>query len=137
MNADHDISDCRKCFYLRLFAVLFWTVALVLLSILPVTTPSLYLFKGQDKLLHFMAYLLAAWLMCRSMQLFAVGVTKTVYISVFYCFILGALLEVIQRTYITSRQGEWLDLAANMAGAICGCAIFCLQRKLTFSHHEK
>ena len=116
---------------------MFWTVALILLSLLPVSAPSLYLFKGQDKLLHFISYLLAAWLTCRSLQLFAVGISKTVYISMFYCFILGALLEVIQRTYITSRQGEWLDLAANVAGAICGCAIFCLQQKLTSRHHEK
>lgn len=136
MNVGHNISECRRCFYLRLLAVIFWTVTLVFLSVLPVTSSSLYLFKGQDKILHFISYLLAAWLACRSLQLFKVDISKTIYISMFYCFILGALLELIQRVYISSRQGEWLDLVANVAGAICGCVIFCLQRRLALSHHE-
>ena len=135
MTERHDIANCRKCFYLRIIAILFWSAALAVLSLQP-GGHALYLFNGQDKILHFIAYLLTAWLACRSLQLFSVSMFKIVCISAIYCIVVGGLLEVLQATFSVNRQAEWLDWFANTVGAICGCAIFCLQQRLS-SGHEK
>jgi VanZ family protein len=126
---DHTLY-CRKCYYLRIVAVLLWTVVLVVASLAPVTN-SVFLFKGQDKILHFFAYLLTALLACRTLSSFPFSLRKIVYLSAIYSILIGALLEVLQRTFTASRQGDWLDFAANLAGATCGCVIFCLYRKLS------
>lgn len=130
MTIQEDALNCRKCYYLRIVAVLLWTTVLIVASLAPVTN-SIFLFKGQDKVLHFFAYLLTALLACRTLQAFSFSASKTVYLSAIYAIIIGALLEVLQRTVTTSRHGDWLDFAANLTGAACGCAIFCLYRKLS------
>ena len=131
-----DPSDCQKCFYLRLVAVLFWSAGLIALSLSPAANHHLYLFRGQDKLFHLLAYFLTAWLTCRSLQLFSLSVRKSVIISLIYCIFLGATLEIMQQVYTTSRRGELLDMVANFAGAILGCAVFCLQQKLSFKRYD-
>ena len=127
-NRDKTIT-CRKCFHLRVLAVLLWTSVLVVASLMPVGN-SLFYFNGQDKVLHFFAYMFTALLACRMLQVFNFTKSKIVYISAFYSIIIGALLELSQMSMNTSRQGEWLDFLANLSGALCGCAIFCLYRKL-------
>ena len=130
MTFRDDSINCRKCFYLRILAILLWTAVLVVASLAPVTK-SLFLFKGQDKVLHFFAYLLTALLACRTLQAFSFSLSKTIYISAIYAVSIGALLELMQRTVTASRHGDWLDFLANLIGAVCGCAIFCLYRKLS------
>lgn len=136
MNSSSDSKNCRIYFYLRIAVVIFWSSVLVVLSLLP-NGNSLYLFSGQDKILHFVAYLLTAWLVCRSLQLFSFSATKSVFISVIYCTILGGVLELLQRTATHTRTAEWADMLANVAGAIFGCVIFCLLLKLSSSNDEQ
>jgi len=130
MTFGDDINNCRKCYYLRILAILLWTVVLVVASLAP-ATKSIFFFKNQDKVLHFSAYLLTALLACRTLQFFSLSQSKIVFISAIYAISVGALLEVFQRTFTASRHGDWLDFLANLIGAACGCAIFCLYRKLS------
>lgn len=125
MTNNHDPGTCRKCFYLRLAAVVLWTSALVAASLVSVTEniPS---FSGQDKVLHFIVYLLTALLACRALGLFSFSLKKTVLISTIYCVFLGGLLEVLQGTLTVNRQADTFDMLANLAGALSGCALFCL-----------
>jgi len=81
--------------------------------------------------MHFFAYLLTALLACRSLQFSRLSVTKIISVSAIYSIIIGGLLEVLQRTLTTSRQGDWIDFLANLAGVAFGCAIFCLYRRLS------
>ena len=134
MNNQHDVLNCKKCFYLRILAIAFWSSGLVVLSLLPHIS-STFLFSGQDKILHFLAYLLTAWLACRSLQLFKLKSINIVIISAVYAILLGAVLELAQHSSI-SRQAEWLDLLANTIGAAAGCGIFCLQEKLKSGHYD-
>ena len=136
MKSSSDSKNCRNCFYLRIAAVIFWSSGLVVLSLLP-NGNSLYLFSGQDKVLHFAAYLLTAWLVCRSLQLFSCSVVKSVVISIIYCTILGGTLELLQHSATRTRTAEWADMLANVAGAIFGCVIFCLLQKLSSTNHEQ
>lgn len=130
MTSRDDTNNCRKCYYLRILAILLWTAVLVVASLAP-ATKSLFLFNGQDKVMHFSAYLLTALLACRTLQMFSLSQTKTIVISAIYSVLVGALLEVFQRILVTYRHGDWLDFLANLTGVACGCAIFCLYRKLS------
>ena len=125
MTPDHDNIECKKCFYLRLTAVVLWTVGLVFGSLV---TPhdEVHVFQGQDKVLHFTVYFLTAWLVCRATILFDLSLKKAFAYSAIYCMVLGGLLEYLQATLTVSRQAESLDLLANAAGALAGSAIFCL-----------
>ncbi len=136
MNSNHDVLSCKKCFYLRILAIIFWSAGLVVLSLLP-NAGNLYSFSGQDKFLHLAAYLLNAWLACRSLQLARISQAKIIAIAMIYSVILGGLIELFQQVMTTSRQGEWLDFLANSIGAALGCAIFCLQVRLSSRHHDK
>ena len=130
MPTSHDIKNCKKCYYLRLLAVIFWSCGLIFLSLIPNGT-SYNLFAGQDKLFHFLAYLLMAWLASRSLQIFSFSIRNSIIISVIYCGSLGAILELLQQTTTRTRTAELNDMLANLIGAISGCAIFCLQQKIS------
>ena len=130
MTIQKETSHCRKCFNFRVAAILLWTIVLVVASLSPVSK-SLLLFRGQDKFLHFIAYLLTALLACRSLQFTKITINKIIAISAIYSIVIGGLLEILQRTATSSRQGDWLDFLANLAGAACGCVIFCLYRRLS------
>lgn len=135
MTIQKEKTHCRKCLNYRVAAILLWTVVLAVASLSP-ASKSFFLFRGQDKVLHFLAYLLTAVLACRSLQFSSLTVAKTVAISAVYSIIIGGLLEVLQRTMTSSRQGDWFDFWANLAGIACGCAIFCLYRRLSSDHYE-
>ena len=51
----------------------------------------------------------------------------------------GALMELGQAYLTTSRHGDWLDVAANTFGALCGLVIslFTLSLFLKFSNDKK
>ena len=129
MNSPHDVKNCRKCHYLRVLAIVFWTSGLVVLSLLPSVDINYYI-AWQDKAFHFLAYLLTAWLACRFLQLFSFSVASSVIISMIYSVVLGGLLEYLQQAATRTRTAEWLDLLANIIGAACGCAVFCLHEKI-------
>ena len=130
MMPTDETKSSRKCYYLRILAVLFWSSGLVVLSLIP-NGSGPDLFSGQDKLFHFLAYLLMAWLAGRSLILFSVPTIKSAFLSLVYCGFLGSLLELLQHTLTRSRSAELNDVLANLAGAMTGCAVFCLQQKLS------
>ncbi len=134
MPSRHDVLNCKKCYYLRILAVVFWSSGLAMLSLLPNSAAVVFI-SSQDKILHFFAYLFTAWLACRTLQLFQIRTTKIVIISIVYTVLLGGILELLQQATTTTRQAEWLDFLANTIGAVVGCGIFCLQAGLNSRHH--
>lgn len=134
MTHRDEIISCRKCYLLRLAAVVIWTVGLFAISLMPNGT--VQGFSHMDKLLHLMAYALTAWLACRAFLVHSMTMVKTVILSLFYAIIVGALLEYLQGALTTTRASELADVFANIAGAILGSAIFCLQQKINCRHHD-
>lgn len=130
MPNTHDIRNCRKCFYLRVVAIVIWTCGLATLSLWPQIKIQ-QIITAQDKLFHFLAYLLTAWLAARLLQVLSFSIIKSTVISFIYSIFLGVLLECLQHAMTRTRTAEWYDVLANIAGAICGCVIFCLQGKLS------
>lgn len=104
------------------FSQLFYThwklislLILVLITVLSLTPQAeLPVVSGTDKTHHFIAY---------ATLMFAVAFVKPKqwqWIAVFF-FCWSGAIELIQ-PYV-NRYGEWLDLAANTGGLICGFII--------------
>lgn len=126
----------RYRFFLYLSLLIVFTVVLTILSLRTFSTSTQF-FTYQDKVGHFIAYALTAWLACQVLGIYLNR--KTTFILAFlYATITGGILELLQAYLTTSRQGEWSDLVANLLGTLTGCVIFSLIRKLNFSHdyHE-
>jgi VanZ family protein len=66
---------------------------------------------GSDKMHHFIAY---------AVLMFPVALRKPNYWQLIGLFFIGysGLIELIQP--YANRYGEWLDLAANITGLVCG-----------------
>ena len=88
---------------------------LALITVLSLTPQAnLPIVAGTDKTHHFIAY---------AALIFAVGFVKPnkwLWIAVFF-FCWSGAIELIQ-PYV-NRYGEWLDLAANTGGLVCGFII--------------
>lgn len=48
---------------------------------------------------------------------------RAVEIAFLYGISLGVLIEILQATLTTSRSAEWGDVAADIVGAGCACAV--------------
>lgn len=109
------------------------TATIVVLSL--IRSPGrLYFFANQDKVGHFLAYLALAWLAARAFAVFSSRRFFLLLFAFFYAGFTGATLEVLQPLLTSTRQGDWLDLVANLAGALSGCALFCLIPGFSSSH---
>jgi len=134
MRVEHKDRSARPSFTTWLLAAVSWSLALIVLSLIPVQGHALRLFAGQDKLVHFLSYLLLAWLVSRFLSYFSISSIKTFIYSMVYAVLFGALLELLQSSFTQSRSGELLDLIANATGALCGCVIFCLMHRSSLKH---
>lgn len=70
--------------------------------------------QHSDKIVHFAAYFALALLLCSALSArrrFAVCAAVIGY---------GGLIEILQSAMALGRTGSWLDMAANIAGAIFG-----------------
>ena len=122
----------RLRFKIYLLLLIIFTAVVVVLSLRSFSS-SVQLFSNQDKVGHFLAYAVTAWLACQALRLrFKPG--STLILSFLYASVIGAVLEILQITLTTSRRGEWLDLLANLLGALTGCVIFSLIKRLKFKH---
>lgn len=71
----------------------------------------------QDKLLHFLGYLLVALLIGQGWRQLSWWVVWLL------TFLIGAGAEVAQELLTRSRTFEWLDFVANGGGALAGVAV--------------
>ncbi len=95
--------------------------AITVLSLRPVTVPDV---PGGDKTLHLLAF---------AALMFPAGLRRPKRMAAifFFFFLYSGAIELIQ-PYV-NRCGEWLDLAANTLGLICGLLLAEVLRRLNDS----
>ena len=70
-----------------------------------------------DKLLHFLAYVALA-------LAFAAAFSRRHWLAIALGLaVFGAVIEILQHWLSSSREGEWLDLGANLGGIATGLAM--------------
>lgn len=110
----------RICFWLALITVL-------VLSLRPYHGMTLH-FHYADKVEHFLAYLALGSLWGIGWSIKGFRPALRVFISL---LVLGALIEIIQATPFIGRTASWLDLFADILGALSGLIFSAvIQRRL-------
>ncbi len=110
--------------WLRITIGLLYLILIVLLSLLPSSDfPDVPYFTGEDKSIHFCMYLGLGALTCWSLDMRGKRMPPLYYLLA-GVFMWGVLMEILQRLMANGRSMEFLDMMANLAGAIAGLVLY-------------
>ena len=123
------MGSSRKQTQLRWFAVIAYSALVALVSLGPDSGAPVIRIPHADKIAHFGMYFLQALLLRRAMSgAGGVAPRRAFVATALECSGYGLLLEFGQLVSTAGRSFEWLDAAANTAGAITGSFVFDWQR---------
>ncbi|PTX63843.1 VanZ like protein [Kordia periserrulae] len=102
-------------------AAVAWTIVITILSLVELKGPQALHFSYADKLMHGIIYFLVTivWFFA-----FSKGITRdslqknAIKASAILAFVYGIIIEILQETLVTNRQGDWQDALANTIGII-------------------
>jgi len=122
---------CRKCFLVRLAALLLWSSLILFLSLAPQPPQPTQPQFAWDKLQHAGFYSLLALLGARFFRQWRPTSRFPWSIAVAAAVLYGGLIEILQGLLTISRVADWRDVLANGAGAIfaAGLALVIGRRK--------
>ncbi len=109
----------------RILSVVLYVLGIMALSLLPPQDlPKIPLFRGADKVIHFMMYFVFSILFCWALR------TERHYSRLFFIVVLtigwGVLMEFIQFSMRMGRSFSWYDISANSLGVLAGIVIYVL-----------
>ncbi|MBW8323406.1 MAG: VanZ family protein [Prolixibacteraceae bacterium] len=109
----------------RILSVVLYVLGIMALSLLPPQDlPKIPLFRGADKVIHFMMYFVFSILFCWALR------TERHYSRLFFIVVLtigwGVLMEFIQFSMRMGRSFSWYDISANSLGVLVGIVIYVL-----------
>lgn len=107
------------------FLAVVWTLVITFLSLtaLPKTSLSSVPVPAKDKIVHVVFYFMFVFLWLQSSLQIKHKTPKIIILAVVY----GILIEVLQEIITHSRQASFLDVLANISGALL--AMFFLNKK--------
>ena len=103
----------------------FWAAMMVvlILSVLPISSPKFSIFSWEDKLHHFMAYGVLCFLAIKSY-----GTTNPLWKIGVGLVSFGSVVEIIQST-TDYRYGEPMDLLANTLGILFVICVYRIYKR--------
>ena len=109
----------------RILLLLLYIGCIAALSLLPPQDlPQIPLFRGADKIVHFLMYLVFSLLSCWALR------TEKHYYRLFFIFLAtigwGMLMEFIQLIQHAGRSFSWYDIFANSLGVFVGILVYVL-----------
>ena len=106
------------------------TIAAIYLAIIAVLSlmpgrdlPHFTVFPEIDKVVHFSMYFGLSFLACWSFEIRRDRMIP-IYLLLTGVFMYGVLMEILQRTMHNGRNFEFMDMVANLTGAIVGIIIY-------------
>jgi len=106
------------------------TIAAIYLAIIAVLSlmpgrdlPHFTVFPEIDKVVHFSMYFGLSFLACWSFEIRRDRMIP-IYLLLTGVFMYGVLMEILQRTMHNGRNFEFMDMVANLTGAIVGILIY-------------
>lgn len=108
---------------IRIFLVVLYAVGITTLSLLPPQDlPSVPLFEGADKVVHFLMYFIFSFLLCWALKTERKFKRWLLVIPVAIGW--GIFMEYTQLSMHLGRSFSWYDILANCLGVIGGIAIY-------------
>lgn len=109
--------------FYRYSLVIIYLAGIVALSLLPPQDlPKIQLFKGADKVIHFMMYLIFSILGCWALK--AEKNRSGIWLILPVTIGWGILMEYVQLEMQTGRSFSWYDIQANTAGVTIGILLY-------------
>jgi VanZ family protein len=110
--------------WVRFTLSIIYLIIIVLLSLLPASDlPDIPYFSGEDKWIHFCMYAGLGFVTCWSLDTRGKRMPH-LFLLLTGVFLWGVLMEVLQRLMANGRSLEFLDMLANLAGAIAGLIVY-------------
>lgn len=111
--------------YLRFLLLALYVGCIVALSLLPPQDlPQVELFRGADKVIHLLMYLIFSLLGCWALK--TENNRAGIWLILFMTIGWGLLMEFIQLEMHMGRSFSWFDALANTTGALTGILIYVL-----------
>ncbi len=108
---------------------------ILILSILPVGTEGksvFFVFPGADKVIHAIMYGVFSGLLTNGFLRSQGFKWKKLLLLLAAILTYSVLIEIIQQYLTSYRNGEFLDVLANMAGILVGAALVYTYRKIKY-----
>ncbi len=130
-----DENSRQMCMFVNhMFIRSFWKTLLCLLvisllSLLPlkdVNKTPLFNITHIDKVVHFVMYLILSAFLIQGISRYRTRLKPLIQIlyTAGLVVIYGGIIEYIQLAYITLREGDLIDFFFNIAGCLCGIALY-------------
>ena len=113
-----------------------WAALLFILSSIPDFSPSLHVFKWEDKLHHFLAYTPLGWLLMRSLVWRGNSTRKAVWLAIALGTLYG-ISDEIHQYFVPGRVMDWTDAVADTCGIALGSWFFHYRSKPTAEMNAK
>ena len=109
---------------------IFYLTLIALLSLLPTSSfPDISYFSGEDKIIHFGMYAGLGFMACWSLNISS-NRFKSYPLLLLFVFMWGVLMEILQRLMANGRSLEFMDMLANLGGAIVGLLAYIYMVKI-------
>lgn len=110
-------------------SIVVWAAIILILCGMPpqdVDKVKFFDFPFQDKVVHFALYFVLAMLVMAVLTLnsYLKNSKWTYTITIAICLLYGWLIEILQRAFFPGRSFEWMDVAADTAGAVVGVLLY-------------
>lgn len=106
-----------------------WSIVIILLSVIKFDVDEaeteIMLIPHIDKWIHFLLYLVLGGVLCFETH---ISTFFSKMLVVFYPFVLGGLLELIQEFFVY-RSGDWIDFFADILGSYIGILCYVVLQK--------
>ena len=117
----------------RYINVIIWTVIIVVLSLLPkdtIDSNHIKLFKGADKIVHFVLYaiLMILWFRIKRNEKVSNSKRRFITFGATYSISLGIILEILQNYLEIGRSFDTFDIVADILGVLIIVIIFYNQK---------
>ena len=109
-----------------IYALIGWSVVIIILSLMPVSSDQYSFFEHEDKAAHFIIYMVQCILIIFCLK--GSQINKYVY-AVLASGIFGITMEILQAALNTGRHFDYFDIIANISGSLIGSFLFYLLRK--------
>jgi len=109
-----------------IYALIVWSLMIIILSVLPVSEDRMSIFEHEDKVVHFVLYAIHCVLLIACLNNYQ---NRKYAIAIIVSILFGVAMEFTQGVLNTERHFDYFDIIANISGSFIGSFLFYLLPK--------
>ncbi len=118
--------------FLLFLIALFWTGIIIVLCLIQSNDLPVIQIENLDKWIHSFFHFIftLVWFLFFRKQFQSLSVLKLMIIAFLLSFFFGIMIEFLQQSFTTSRQGDIFDVIANSVGSLLAIILIVIGGKL-------